>query len=130
MKMRFVLGFCSPAIFGLLLTEMNSSFLDATSYKWIAALFMILALAVFIIKFSFTKTTVQNKGSVFKTEPFPFKAKVFCLADKTEECVAGTIESMMPFNEGQTHQVKDKKWIITNVGENCFGDTMVDMKPA
>lgn len=60
MKIKYILGFCFPAIFALLLAEMNRTFMDVTSYKWIAVLILIIfGFSLIIYKFGFPKKTTQ-----------------------------------------------------------------------
>lgn len=57
-----------------------------------------------------------------------FNTRIFGMADKAEDCIAGTLDTMLPIKVGHVHTIKGKKWKCWRVGKNGNNETLADFK--
>ncbi len=55
--------------------------------------------------------------------------RVFCIGENIDNCHAGSIETLTPVCRNQQHTIKDRAWVVANVGTNFEGEPVADLIP-
>lgn len=90
-----------------------------------ALVFLVLALVNYIkIK------THKDTGKSVKDKSLTLKYKIVCIASKSENCVIGELETIVPLEVGHQHNIKGVLWECYKVGKNISGQDVADFEIA